>query len=235
MDLSAEDLRCAQAGYFGLISHIDDLLPGLLDEFKKKSEGMNRPWIIVFTSDHGEMLGDHYLFRKCEPYEGSSRIPFLIQGSAELDFAPETQYAKPVCLEDIMPTLLDLANIPVPENIDGQSLVSVLRGEDVTVRTMLHAEHAPCYDAEQAYHFLTDGRTKYIWRPSHGSEQLFDLRSDPREICDLSRRSDRATDLTLWRTRLVDHLKSRPEGFSDGKRLMSNRPYDAVLPHARPS
>jgi len=58
--LSGEALQSAQAGYFGLINHIDDQLYWLIQEFKTRSRAMDRPWVIIFTSDHGEMLGDHY-------------------------------------------------------------------------------------------------------------------------------------------------------------------------------
>jgi len=232
VDLRGEELRRTQAGYFGLVKQIDDLTAGLLHDFKRKSEEAGRPWLIVFTSDHGDMLGDHYLFRKCEPYEGASRIPFLVQGSPDLGLAAGTQYAGPVCLEDLMPTLLELAGVPIPGNLDGRSLVPVLRGEAGAVRDVLHGEHATCYDAEQGYHFLTDGLMKYIWRPAGGEEQLFDLRHDPHELHDLGGHSDRQAELAGWRTRMIQRLHGRPEGFSDGTRLVAGCRYDAVLPHA---
>jgi len=231
--LEGEALRSAQAGYFGLINHIDDQLYWLLREFATKSRQAARPWIVVFTTDHGEMMGDHYFFRKCEPYEGSSRIPFLIQGSNDLELKAGLQYEGPVCLEDVMPTLLDCAGIPVPEGVDGESLLPVLRGEAGIKRSWLHGEHSPCYDEEQAYHFLTDGKLKYIWRPTSGTEQLFDLENDSRELHDLFGSGSHESEVLEWRRRLIERLKDRPEGFTDGDKLISGRPYDAVLPHAK--
>lgn len=228
VDLKDDERGRMQAGYYGLIKHIDDEMEALLDDFKRKSELQGRRWVIVFTSDHGDMLGDHYLFRKCEPYEGSSRIPFLIQGAPALGFHAGTHYDAPVCLEDLMPTILELARVPVPDNVDGQSLVPVLRGATEPVRDVLHGEHATCYDAEQGYHFLTDGRMKYIWRPASGSEQLFDLACDPRELHDLSEREATA----CWRERMIRQLADRPEGFSDGTRLIAGCRYEAVRPRA---
>lgn len=230
--LKGEALRSAQAGYYGLINHIDDQLYWLISEFKRKSRGAHRSWVIVFTSDHGEMLGDHYYFRKCEPYEGSSRIPLLIQGSPALGFQPGQPCTQPVCLEDLMPTLLELAGVKVPAGVDGRSLLPVLRGEGDMVRFWLHAEHAPCYSPEQAYHFLTDGRMKYIWRPDDGTEQLFDLDKDSQELTDLAGHRDRQEELVLWRSRLIECLRDRPEGFTDGRQLIPGRPYESVLPSA---
>ncbi len=229
--LRGEALRAAQAGYFGLINQIDDQLYWLIAEFQQKSRQMERPWVILLTSDHGEMLGDHYYFRKCEPYEGSSRVPLLFQGSSDLGWKPGVLSSQPVCLEDIMPTLLDLAGIPAPERMDGRSLVPVLRGEDVTLRPWLHGEHAPAYSPDQAYHFLTDGHGKYVWRPQSGQEQLFDLDQDPRELRDLAR--EKPGVLREWRSRLIGRLAGRPEGFTDGRQLIAGRPYRNALPGTR--
>ncbi len=232
VNLQGEELRQTQSGYFGLIRQIDEEIAALLNDFKKKSESMGRPWVIVFTSDHGEMLGDHYLFRKCEPYDGSARIPFLIQGSDDLNFNTGGACNSPVCLEDIMPTLLDLAQIKSPDNLDGQSLVPVLRGKTDAVRELLHAEHAPCYGEAQAFHLLTDGNLKYIWRPADGTEQLFDLKKDPRELNNLAAGESPEVESLIapWRTLMVQQLKERPEGFSDGDQLIAGRAYAHVLP-----
>ncbi len=227
--LDGEALRSAQAGYFGLVNHLDDHLYWLIREFCARSERRRRPWLVVYTSDHGEMLGDHHYFRKCEPYEGSARIPLLIMGSQEFAFTGNRVHAGPVCLEDLLPTLLDLAGLEAIGHIDGRSLAPILHGSDRPVRDVLHGEHAPCYTPGQAHHYLTDGRFKYIWRPDDGSEQLFDLSHDPRELRDLAPSPKHAERLTTWRLRLVQRLARRPEGFTDGERLVSGKAYPAVL------
>ncbi|MDF1515378.1 MAG: hypothetical protein P1S60_16330 [Anaerolineae bacterium] len=155
----------------------------------------------------------HYYFRKCEPYKGSSRIPYLIRGAPELDLKAGQTCDQAVCLEDLMPTLLEFADAPVPEGIDGHSLVPVLRGEGVHVRDYLHGEHSPCYSDMQAYHFLTDGHSKYIWRPYNGSEQLFDLDNDPQERHNLANVAVKHQLLMSWRGRMIETLTGRPEGF----------------------
>ena len=104
----------------------------------------------------------------------------------------------------------------------------LLRGEDCVIRPWLHFEHAPCYSKQQAFHALTDGRFKYLWRPNDGTERLFDLDKDPREEHDLSVVADHHDLLEQWRERLVQRLANRPEGFSDGARLIPGRPYPPV-------
>jgi arylsulfatase A-like enzyme len=230
--LEGEMLRAAQAGYFGLMEHLDTEVAPLIAAFAARAERAGRPWVIVFTTDHGELLGDHGYFRKCEPYEGSANIPFIIAGSRDLKFAAGQPSMQPVCLEDIMPTLLELASVPLPKPLDGVSLLPTLRGEKQTVRATLHLEHASAYGPAQAFHALTNGRQKFIWRPAGGAEQLFDLDRDSREERDLARDAASAAALGAWRERMVKQLADRPEGFSDGTRLIAGRPYPAVQKRA---
>lgn len=98
------------------------------------------------------------------------------------------------------------------------------------LREQLHFEHSPIYSREQGFHALTDGRYKYIWRPDSGNEQLFDLHKDPCECEDLASSSDplRIKLLESWRMRLVRRLQNRPEGFSDGEKLIPGRVYEAL-------
>jgi arylsulfatase len=223
-------LRNAMSGYYGLMNHIDDQIYWLIKEFKYKSEQNGKPWVIIFTSDHGEMLGDHYYFRKCEPFEGSARIPFLIQTSDDLGFEGGKVSSAPVCLEDIMPTLLELAGIKAPSDLDGKSLTGLMKGHEQKVRDILHCEHSPCYSEEQAYQSLTDGKYKYIWRTCSGREHLFEISTDRSEKEDLALKPQMAGELKKWRSRLIEILKDRPEGFVSGGKLVAGRKYLPTMP-----
>lgn len=230
--LEGESLRAAQAGYFGLIEHLDEQLAPLIAEFKARTEKAGRSWVILVVSDHGEMLGDNGYYRKCEPFEGSANIPFIIAASPGLGFKQGYRNTQPVCLEDVMPTLLELAGADRLLRTDGVSLVPVLRGEERLIREWLHLEHAPCYSKAQAFHALTDGRFKYIWRPLDGSEYLFNLNNDLREERNLATDSGHGAILLRWRAQLVKRLANRPEGFSDGKKLIAGRDYPAIQKNA---
>ena len=226
--LSGEALRCCRAGYYGLINHVDDQIRRLLNPVTGINSMTGGNTVVIFTSDHGEMLGDHYFWRKQVPYEGSARVPLLISAPARFGFKPGLRPDQPVCLEDVMPTVLEMAGAEVPGTVEGRSLVPLMRGEEVEWRSHLHIEHSPLH------HTLTDGREKYVWLVADGCEQLFDLRADPKERHDLSRSPAHAERLAHWRGLMVKELAGRPEGFSDGERLIPGRPYTAVLPHARP-
>jgi arylsulfatase A-like enzyme len=222
--LRGEALLCARAGYYGLLNHLDDQIRRIFNPVTgvERMTGNNTATMLV--SDHGEMLGDHYLWRKTVPYEPSVRIPFLLRAPEHFGIAPRTVVDKLVCLADVMPTLLDLAGVEIPDSVEGCSVLPLARGEETAWRKSLHIEHSP------VHHALTDGREKYVWFATDGREQLFDLVEDPRELRDFSK--DRPDRLLHWRERMIRELEGRPEGFSDGERLVPGRPYAAVLPHA---
>jgi len=234
--LEGEALRSCKAGYFGLINHVDDQILRVL-----RTSGVDpvtgratrADTVVIFTSDHGEMLGDHYLFRKTYPYEGSARVPLIIRPTSDMGIDPGRVCRQPVCLEDIMPTILDMAGLAIPDCVDGRSLLPLMTG-GTSWRPFLQGEHAACYSEQQANHYLTDGRWKYIWYSCTGHEQLFDLGKDPNELHDLARTPARRKELLKWRSRLIDGLKGRPEGFTDGRKLIPGRPHCAVVPCAKP-
>jgi hypothetical protein len=168
------------------------------------------------------MLGDHYRWRKSLPYEGSAHIPYLIQAPEHFKINPGTVLDVPVCIEDIMPTVLEMAEVDVPEGVDGTSLLPILRGEGDLDRPYLHIETAPTYQC------LTDGREKFIWFVKDGSEQFFDLVADPVEARNLIDDSDYSARVEWWRGELIKTLADRPEGFFDGTKLVAGRSYPGV-------
>jgi arylsulfatase len=182
--------------------------------------------LVLFTSDHGDMLGDHHLWRKTYAYEGSAHIPLIVRLPKAMRSAQDQVLRavvdQPVCLQDIMPTILDGAGITVPETVDGSSLLPLIRGERIRWwRDFVHGEHSWCYSEEQEMQYLTDGRWKYIWFPRLGTEQLFDLTVDPGECCDLSGNEALSGEFLSWREKLVRVLEHRNAGLTEGNRLVS--------------
>ena len=226
ISLEGEALRSARAAYYGLINHIDDQLRRLLNPINGVDVQTGRNTVVLFCADHGEMLGDHYLWRKSVPYEPSARVPLLIRAPDRYGLQHSAVIDAPVSLEDVMPTLLELADVPIPPTVEGRSLIPLLRGESVDWRPYLHIEHAPLH------HSLTDAKTKYIWWVRDGREQLFDLTSDPLERHDLASDTRQRDRLVQWRERLVSALADRPEGFVKKGELTPGVAYVPVLPHA---
>ncbi len=181
--------------------------------------------IFVFTSDHGEMLGDHCCWRKMRPLEGSARVPFLIAAPQGFGLPRGRELDAPASHHDIMPTLLDMLGFAIPESVDGCSLYPLLKGETVPWRDYVHIEHGGYQ------HALTDGKRKYVWDPRRGSELFFDLEADPGELHNLAADNYAPhTEVVRWRERLARELSDRPEGFVKAGALQTVSAYGGVIP-----
>ena len=207
----------ARAGYFAYLAYIDAQI-GRFVEFLGQS-GLLRDTMIAFTADHGEMLGDHNLWRKVSACDPSARIPFIVRPPCGWTTRANEEDVSLVGLEDIMPTFLDAADVDIPETVEGRSLMPLLRGDTVEWRSHYHHEHSPCYTEDGAYQCLTSQDWKYVWNPINGSELLFDRTNDPHELCDLASASEHADVLAHWRVALARELQGRPENLSDGETL----------------
>ena len=223
-------LQRARAGYYGHMSHIDQQVNRLVESLHEAGVGENT--YIAFTSDHGEMLGEHDLWRKGYPYEGSAHIPLLLAGPRDGRVPAGAVDERIAELRDIMPTLLDCAGLPAPKGIDGASL---LGGR---ARPYLHGEHT-MFDQTLQW-IVSDaehGNWKYVWWSADGTEQLFDLAADPHELHDLAGAagadgtgSRAAAALRRHRGWLVDCLSGRADRHVYRRRLVPGREALTLLP-----
>lgn len=221
---SREEIKRARAGYYGSIAFIDHQIGRLLMHLQD-TDLLNNT-VIVFTSDHGDMMGDQNLWRKTYAYEGSAHVPLIV--CMPNSFGKPVPYVdEPVTLQDIMPTILEAAGTPVPETVDGRSMQSLMRGETVGWRDFVHGEHSTCYSEVQEMQYLTDGKMKYIWFPRIGEEQLFDLTHDPYECVNLADLGENREELLIWRSRMVAVLDPRNAGLTEGDQLVcqAGKPY----------
>ena len=176
--LSPEARRTIKAHYYGLVTFQDLQVGRLLDFLEQR--GLREDTLVVFTADHGEMLGDFGHYFKETFYEGSARVPLIASQPGTL---PEGRQEEGLIgLHDLMPTLLAAAGEPVPAGIDGLDLSAMLRGGG-PVREALVAQ---CHDAPRQQYMVRDRRWKYIYHQDGAVEELFDLDADPHELCDLS-------------------------------------------------
>ncbi len=221
-DVTMHRLR---AGYLGLINHIDDQIGFLLRIMRSWEQGLAGNTVIIFTSDHGDMLGDHHYFRKTLPYEGSARVPFFVNTPSWMGLPQGRTFDQVVGLQDLMPTILDAAGAPIPDSVDGRSVLSLIRQPETAWRDYLHGEHT----GPLGMQYLTDGKEKYIWYTQTGEEQLFDLVGDPNELHNQAADEAAQRRLQLWRQRLVTELVGRPNKLSDGTHLIAGQPQITVL------
>ena len=116
-------------GYYGNITFIDHQIGRVLYELRHRDPQAYSNTLIIFTSDHGDMMGDHHHWRKTYAYEGSARIPFIVKyPDTWRDVERGMKYDHPVELRDVMPTLLDAAEVDIPASVDGRSLLDIARG-----------------------------------------------------------------------------------------------------------
>ncbi|HYW44745.1 MAG TPA: arylsulfatase [Bryobacteraceae bacterium] len=217
-DLGAAAVENSRRGYYGSTSFVDEQVGRILETLDQR--GWRDRTLILYTADHGDMLGDHYLWRKSYAYESSAHIPMIVHwpeglGGEARGRAPD----HPVELRDVLPTLLDAAGAAPPKQIDGVSLLPIARGSGASWREWIDLEHDVCYSPENHWNALTDGKRKYIFHATTGQEQFFNLEGDPHERADLAGDARSRSELALWRQRLVAHLSPRGEPWVIGGRL----------------
>ena len=180
----------AQAKYYAMIAQIDDQLARILQTLDETGQRDNT--VIIFTSDHGETLGDHGLmFKGCRFYEGLVKVPLIF--SFPKQFKQNKQCAGLVELLDLSATLLELSGVDIPDAHQGKSLLPFLQGDDPGSHIR---DHARCeyFDALDPYFtggtgsFATmhrDERYKLVVYHGHNIGELFDLQDDPDEYHNL--------------------------------------------------
>ncbi|MCO5083326.1 MAG: choline-sulfatase [Rhizobiaceae bacterium] len=178
-EITPEHVRRARQGYFANISYLDDKIGELFSILERTR--MADDTIVVFASDHGDMLGERGLWFKMCFYEGSARVPLMIAGKG----IPAGRHDAPTSNLDVCPTLCDLAGIDmagIAPWTDGQSLLPVANGEERTAPVLME------YAAEGSYAPMVavrGGRYKFV-HCEIDPPQLFDLESDPHELKNLA-------------------------------------------------
>ena len=185
------DARTLIAAYYAMIKMVDDQVGRILAALDASGQRDNT--IVIFTSDHGEALGDHGLIQKgCRFYEGLVRVPLIWSWRGA--FRAGLRCSALVELTDIAPTLLDVCGLPIPNYITGRSLMPILTGNHApeSHRDFVRSEYIDALDLPDGSvaTMYFDGRYKLICYHNHGLGELYDLHSDPEEFVDLWDNSD---------------------------------------------
>ncbi|MEI4484871.1 sulfatase-like hydrolase/transferase [Frigidibacter sp. MR17.14] len=190
---SEAQVAAIRRAFYALCTHIDHQIRLVIGTLREEMLLDNT--IILFTSDHGDMLGDHGLWAKSLFYQGAAGVPMILLGRPrDRGIGVGAVDDRLVTLADVMPTLLDLAGIAPPQGCDGRSMVSG------APRPHVYGEFGT--DAA-ATRMVRDARHKLIYYPVGNVRQLFDLEEDPDEAGDLSGDPacagvlDRLTDLLV--------------------------------------
>lgn len=214
---SAVQTEMARRAFYALCTHIDHSLRVLIGTLRE--EGVLGNTMICFTSDHGDMLGDHRMWAKRLFYEGSANIPMIllgVEGDERVGFNRIDD--RLVGWRDVMPTLLDLAGVEIPDTVEGLSMV---RAEK---RDWFYGEIG---EDAHATRMIRERRYKLIYYATGNRRQLFDLESDPRELVDLSSDPRYADTLARLTEVLIGELYDGDETWVEDGQLVGlpNRHY----------
>lgn len=182
--LSPQVLSAARAAYYGLVTHVDYAFGRILAALQDVD--LLGETTILFTSDHGEFLGDHRSGNKVMFHDVSARVPLLYR-PPDKHRAGETSDAL-VTHTDVAASILAEAGGRVPDDWDGRDLGALVRGEVPRREHLLGVAHEGAGEGAPVHLAVMHGRWKYIWYPEGAREQLFDLGTDPAEIHDLAAR-----------------------------------------------
>lgn len=193
-----EEIRRHIAGYYAMISEVDEQMGRVLEALERTGKARNT--IVLFAADNGLAVGQHGLLGKQNLYEHSVRVPLVIGGPGIPAGARRDGF---VYLHDLFPTICELAGLPVPETVEGKSLVRAIT-ENASVRDSVF------YAYRNLQRGVCDGQWKLILYQVNGKEtaQLFDLAADPLEKNNLAGDAGQAERLRMLRTRLKEWMQS---------------------------
>jgi arylsulfatase A-like enzyme len=183
-NLREESLRLAIAHTYGMVTMIDDGIGRIIGALRQR--GVEDNTIVVFTSDHGELLGDHGLLHKGPPpYRQLREIPLILKGPGIPSGQVNTDLTSHI---DLMPTLLDMADMGTASSeVDGQTFLPLLDGKSTGFREFVFSEYHPRSKAVQLYNQTIQSKkwrfTVYPENPEWG--ELFNLEQDPFEHANL--------------------------------------------------
>jgi len=205
-DLAGNDgLREYAAIYHGMVKYIDDQLGRILK--KLDDLGLAEKTLIIFTTDHGDMVGAHGCIGKSIGgfYDDLVRIPLLMRLPGVIK--PGTVVRQPVSQIDVMPTILDYVGQPIPGGLHGHSLRPLIEGRAVPWR-----DHAFCQRADRQRMIRTD-RYKYVFAPKRKMIALYDLQADSEENRNLADQPQHADLVRQMHRRLLDVMKTDGDPF----------------------
>ncbi len=187
-DITPERLRTARHAYYAMTSYIDDKLGRLLATLE--AAGMAENTIVIFTADHGEMLGERGMWFKMCLFEGAVRVPLIIAGPG---WPAGVARGENTSLLDLAPTILAQAGSVGTTTFEGHDLAPLASGAAPDWPLDVHSEYT-AEGCDEPWLMLRRGARKMIWSATHGP-QLFDLAQDPHEAHDLARRPEHAAEV----------------------------------------
>ena len=180
-EVSEAEMLRARAAYFACVDYLDEILGDLLHLLERG--GLLENTIVVYSSDHGEMAGEHGMWWKNSWHEASARVPLIFQTPAQRRGEERhVRLDRPVSLADLFPTLCGLAGISAPQGLEGRDLSSaIIDGEEPLETPVFVDNPLPRWGEGSEHRIVRAGRYKYVRFRGIGPHLLFDLQADPLE------------------------------------------------------
>jgi len=206
-------IRKSLAGYYAHCSALDDAMGSLLDTLRET--GLAENTILLFSADHGDMLGSQGAMNKQRPFDECARVPFLLRWSKAL---PARQLDAPINSEDVMPTLLGLCGVPIPKLVEGLDYSGYARGGanpgDGATVIMCAAPFGQWDRRKGGKEYRAVRTTRYTYaRDLHGPWLLFDNENDPYQMHNLVNDPAQADLQARLDTLLQRKLRERGDEF----------------------
>ncbi|MCC2687016.1 MAG: betC, partial [Paenibacillaceae bacterium] len=222
MDVIDEALhRKGREYYYGLVNWLDDEIGKLLAALEASEVADNT--IIIYTSDHGENLGEHGFWRKNTMWDSSVKVPLIVSWPKRW---PGGQRRVEVCsLLDVVQTIAELGGAEVPGDWDGRSMLGLIDHRGAAWRNVAVSEYF-AHNIASGYAMIRSGDYKYVYftraDERHGPErQLYNLRDDPGEWFDLSARPEYADLMSNLHRQLAAELGRDPEEIEQAVRSLA--------------
>jgi len=203
-------LRDMTANYYGMISQVDHTVGRIMDALA--ASGEDQRTIVIFTSDHGDLLGDHGLYLKGPTlYEGVLRVGMILQGPG---IPAGRVVTDPVSTLDLAPTFYEFGGIPTPADLQGESLYPLINGAADAARTVAHSEwfvHKSRFGVDLNLRTVRTKTHKCTFEMISGAGELYDLKNDPTEMHNLFEDSGHAA----VRRELEEMMQARPGRLLD--------------------
>ena len=197
VDFPEELVRRARAGYYGLITYLDEKIGNLILTLEETCQLENT--IVIYTSDHGEMNGEHGMWRKSNFYEASARVPLQIMFPDHLSAGKRIDEI--VSLVDLTATLVDIAGGHSLSQFDGDSLIPLIENKTTDWKDFAFSEYL-AHGARRPMAMLRKGQFKFNY--SLGDQpELYDINADPGEFHNLANESMYQTICQEFETELL--------------------------------
>ena len=205
--ITADTIRLLMPKYYGMVKCLDDNIGRILDTLRRNGQIDNT--IIVFTSDHGDLCGEHGRLNKGVPYEGSARIPFLIYTPGKIKGGTVVNEALS-CI-DFMPTVMNLMNTKHGQKVDGRDATALFTGVKTDWSDMAFIRST---SVSKPWLCAVSDRYKLVYSEM-GDPWLFDLEKDPDELINLFNDPESKNIITTMTDQLQRYCKLQKDPFAD--------------------